>query len=526
MQYILFKLVLKMKMLESEDYKVVIIGAGNGGLVAAARLALAGIKVLLIEQHNSPGGFASSFVRGRFEFETSLHELADYGSVTNPGGIRVLFEKLGVDAEFLEIPEAYRIITKDLDVIMPFGIENFLNEIEKQVPGCRESVENFFKIAEDISNAFTYIGNSRGNPDEKVLINEHSNFLKTASYSALEVEEALSIPKKARDILNAYWAYLGLPMSRINFTLFAAMVNTYIKRGAYIPKYRSTEFTLALDKRIRELGGDIMYNTRVEKILVENGKVVGLETSNGDKINTNYVISNASQTLVYNKLIHPKSEVPEIAYKEVNSRIHGLSAFVVYLGLDASAEELGITEYSYFIMDDMDTENLYDQWNELRVPKGQATVCLNAAIPDCSPSGTSIIYITTLFKPEVWKAVKPEDYVNVKNRIADGLITDFENALGISIRDHIEEIEIATPETFARYTRTYNGVIYGYEPESWDSLVPRLMMMGDHNYIKGLEFAGGFGRRCHGYSSALKDGEIAALLVLNEITVKVKVQND
>ncbi|MFX1570715.1 MAG: phytoene desaturase family protein [Promethearchaeota archaeon] len=511
---------------ESEDYKVVIIGAGNGGLVAAARLALAGIKVLLIEQHNLPGGFASSFVRGRFEFETSLHEMADFGSVSDPGGIRVLFDKLGVDAEFLEVPEAYRIITKDLDVTMPFGIENFLNAIEEQVPGCRESVENFFKIAEDISVAFAYIGSSKGNPEEKVLIKEHSNFLKTASYSSLEVEEALGIPEKARNILNAYWAYLGLPISRINFTLFAAMINTYIKRGAYIPRYRSTEFTVALDKRIRELGGEIMYNTRVEKILVENGKVIGLETSNGDKIKTNYVISNASQTLVYNKLIHPKSEVPEIAYKEVNSRIHGLSAFVVYLGLDASAEELGLNEYSYFIMDDMNTENLYNQWNELRVPKGQATVCLNVAIPDCSPPGTSILYFTTLFKPEVWKDVKPEDYVDVKNRIANGLITDFENALGISIREHIEEIEVATPETFARYTRTYNGIIYGYEPESWDSLVPRLMMMGDHNYIKGLEFAGGFGRRCHGYSSALKDGEIAALLVLNELSVKVRVQND
>jgi phytoene dehydrogenase-like protein len=511
---------------ENEHYKVIIIGAGNGGLVAAARLALAGIKVLLIEQHNLPGGFASSFVRGRFEFETSLHEMADFGSVSNPGAIRFLFNKLGVDAEFLEVPEAYRIISKDLDVIMPFGIENFLNEIEKQVPGCRESVENFFKLGEDISAAFAYIGKSRGNPDQKVLIKDYSNFLKTASYSALKVEEALGIPKKARDILNAYWAYLGLPISRINFTIFVAMINTYIKRGAYIPKYRSTEFTVALDKRIRELGGEIMYNTRVEKILVENGKVIGVETSNGDKIKTNYIISNASQTLVYNNLIYPKSEVPEIAYKEVNSRIHGLSAFVVYLGLDTSAEELGINEYSYFIMDDMDTANLYDQWNELGVPKGQATVCLNVAIPDCSPPGTSILYITTLFKPEAWKDVKPEDYVEVKNRIADGLITDFENALGISIREHIEEIEIASPETFARFTRSYNGIIYGYEPESWDSLVPRLMMMGDHNYIKGLEFAGGFGRRCHGYSSALKDGEMAALLVLNELTIKVKVQND
>lgn len=509
---------------QENDYTVVIIGAGNGGLAATATLANKNIKVLLIEQHNLPGGFATSFVRGRFDIEASLHELADYGSAADPGEIKVLFEdRLKIDAEFLEVPEAYRVIAGDIDVTMPFGKERYLDAMEKEVPGSRESVKNFFQLAEDISAAFRYVGQTMGKPDEKELLKNHSNFLKTAGYSAEEVEDALGIPKKAQAILNPYWCYLGLPMNRINFTIFASMVNTYIKRSAYVPRYRSTEFTLALDKRIRELGGDIMYNTRVEKILVKDGKVIGVETSNGEIFKTNYVISNASQTLVYNKLIHPKSEVPEIGYKEVNARIHGMSAFVVYLGLDASAEELGINEYSYFIMDDMDTEKLYNQWYELGVPKGQATLCINVVIPDASPPGTSIISMTTLFHPDAWKDVKPEDYFRIKNEIAEGLITDFEKATGISIREHIEEIEVATPVTFARYTKAYDGIIYGYELDSWDSLVPRLMMMNDHNYIEGLEFAGGFGRRGHGYSSALKDGEMAALFVLQKLLVKVGV---
>ena len=140
--------------------------------------------------------------------------------------------------------------------------------------------------------------------------------------------------------------------------------------------------------------------------------------------------------------------------------------------------------------------------------------------------GTSIVSITTLSHPDAWKDVKPEEYYEVKNRIADGLITDLEKAIGVSIRDHIEEIEVATPITFARYTRTYKGIFYGYEPESWDSVVPRLMMMNDHYYIKGLEFAGGFGRQCHGYSSSLNDGELAALLVLNKLQVRVRSKVD
>jgi len=509
----------------SETYDCVVVGAGNGGLIAAAQVAMKGAKVLLLEQHNLPGGFASSFVRGRFEFETSLHELYDYGPLSNKGGIRVLFEdRLNLESEFIRVPEAYRLILtdpgEDINIVLPFGIEEYLDTIEKEVPGSRESVKKFFDLAKEIDDATTYIGKTKGNPEQEVLLKEHSNFLKTAGYSVDDIQDSLNMPDKARKILNAYWVYLGLPTSRVNFTIFASMVYGYILKGAYIPKNRSHEYTTALDKKIREFGGKIEYNTKVERIIVENGKVVGIETSKGKKIKTNYVISNASPTLVYNKLIYPKSEVPEIAYKEINARRHGVSTFVVYMGLNATAEELGLEDYSYFINKSMDTDELYSLLNELKAPDVQATICLNKAIPDCSPPGTCIMSITTAFLPGVWDNVKPEEYVNLKNRIAEDLINKFEKATGIKVKDHIEEIEIATPETLARFTGTFNGVVYGYEPDSWDSFIPRLMAMNDEKHIEGLEFCGGFGRRCHGYSSSLKDGETAGLLTLQSMIKK------
>jgi phytoene dehydrogenase-like protein len=505
-----------------KQYDCVVIGAGNGGLAAAARLAVAGKRVLLLEQHNIPGGFASSFRRGRFEFEVSLHQFADIGSPSNSGSVREFFEdELGIYLDWVEVPEAFRLILTDpeeaLDITMPYGVDAFVDALEKAVPGSRPSVTKYLALCQEVLDGLAYVGQSRGNPDRKLLLTQHTNFLKTAPYTADQVAEALKIPEQARKILHAEWSFIGTPTNRTNFTIYGGMLIKFIKFGAWIPRQRSHEIALAFDARIRELGGEIQYNTRVEEILVEDGKVTGVLTSNGDRIATEYVVSNASPTLVYNQLIQPKSEVPTIALQGCNARLHGLSGFVVYLGLDASPEELGLGEYSYFIYRNMNSDASYASFKTLDTPEVQAAVCLNNAIPDCSPPGTSIVFMTTLYRPEVWHNVKPQEYFDLKNKIALDLISDFEEATGASLRDHIEEFEVATPQTFARYTGSHDGGIYGYEPEPWDSLLPRMMMLTEDQHIGGLQFSGGSAFRCHGYSSSFLSGQVGALLTVREM---------
>ena len=74
---------------------LVVIGAGNAGLTAAATAQRGGLRTLLVERHNVPGGCATSFRRGRFEFEVALHQLSGVGYEDQPFGLRSPEDRLG-----------------------------------------------------------------------------------------------------------------------------------------------------------------------------------------------------------------------------------------------------------------------------------------------------------------------------------------------------------------------------------------------------------------------------------------------
>ncbi len=493
-----------------KQYDAVVIGAGNGGLVAAIRLLQGGAKTLLVEKHNLPGGFATSFKRGRFEFEASLHELNDFGTKDNSGDVRDLFDSLGVTdkIEWLQIPEAYRVFSREekIDATMPFGKQAFIDKMEHYVPGSRPSMEKFFELAEEIRAAQAYSNSVNGKTDQKIMLSKYANFVRCGSYSVNEVLDSLKMPKKAKDILNAYWCYLGAHCDDLSFIHYASMVIRYITRGAAMPKMRSHEISLAMVERIRELGGDVWFNTEAVKIFTgDDYGVEGVLLSNGEHIETRHVIANCAPHIVYGKMI---DKVPVQVIKETNARKLAGRGFTMFLGLNKSADELGIENHNYFLYDTMDTAKQYEIMKKIDTNCVQATVCLNRAYPECSPEGTCMMYFTTLYMSDDWGNVKPEDYFRVKDKVANMMIDRFEQDTGAKIRDAIEEISVATPMTYARYCGHPEGGIYGYESQYWDGLTPRLLMMAEDHKTRGLRFAGGFSMRLSGYSSAYFSGDI------------------
>ena len=515
-----------------KQYDVIVIGAGNGGLAAAATCAKAGLSTLLLERHNIPGGSASSFVRGRFEFEPSLHELSGIGTPEEPGMVEEMFNRLGAEVDWCKHESTFRLIVPakegdadafvnedgvrvSVDARMPVGFEAFSRKLDELVPGSYESAMKAFDLAEKMYKAFDALGDGDNMGGIFKALKYMPDVMRMVSHTLQEGLDALGMPKKAQDIFNTYWCYMGVPASKFDFCYYMAMLHGYIKNGTGIPKLRSHEMSLAIDKVIRDNGGDIWYNSEVTKCIMKDGKPAGVVVNGSKEVYGKRFICNASPNFVWNDLFD-KKDIPQKQLQMTNARDVAVSLTTVYLGMNRTKEELGITDYSVFIAPDSDSDKQYAACHDFF--SGYCIInCLNEIIPDCTPKGTSQLFLTTMTFGDVMKDVKPQDYKKFKTKVAKDMIETCEKALNISIMPYIEEIEIALPPTFSRYLNTPHGTPYGYMLNMWDSMIPRtVQFIGDQPFENFL-FCGASQERGDGYGCAYHTGEKAAKLTIKAL---------
>jgi len=503
-------------------YDVVVIGAGNGGIAAACKMQKEGKKTLLIEKHNLPGGCATSFKRGRFEFDASLHELCDFGTAEDPGDTRkLLVDQFGLDIEWCRVPDVFRVIGRGarcgemIDVALPAGRQEFFDAMVRYVPESREAMTRFYELMDEVIAALAYINASNGKTDSGYMKEHFPNFLKTAANPVNKVLRALNFPDKTCDILETYWGYIGVDADRLSFTHYMAMVQKYVTRYPYFPKLTSHGLSLALIKRFQEMGGEIWYNTTATEILFDGDAACGVRTTQGDLF-AGYVLCNINPNIVYANMI-PADRIPERELRLANARTLAMQLFVVYLGLNRSAEELGIRDYTIFLPDTTDSAKLYQSLSTIEGNDYAIMLCPSVVNPDESPKGTCILTLSSAFIGDAWKDVTSADYQRVKQAHAKRLIETVERKTGLVFHDCIEEIEIATPCTFARYLGAPNGTPYGYETNEWDSMMARLMMLGSDYPIRHFRFVGASGPKGDGYSSAYGCGELIARLALKDM---------
>lgn len=507
-----------------DSYDVVVIGGALAGLASALTLAKKGKKVLVLEQHNLPGGVATSFVRGDVEIEGTLHEMMSIGPKECPLKIRNFFDEMGVDIEWLRVPDAYRFVddVSGMNVLVHPGTHgDFETPAREIADAVDKGNEDLYKKILELLNLCHRVYNSVNvlsvtHMSKVQMLLQHPDFVKTAGYSAKEVIDTFHLPEKAVQALSAYWIYVGDTLDNLPFTIFAVLMADYLGYGSYVPKKFSHEMSLKMCERAVEMGCQVEFGQRVDKILVENGRVKGVRTALGEEIKTKYVVCSAYPDKAYTKMIEPASEVPPAALKFVNAKTVGLTCFSVVLLLDDEPENLGIKDYStFYAAKGMDLKKIFEECGTSGPYNYITSICTNLANPGCTPKGTCVYSITALPRPEGWLGVTEENYEEMKRKNTEYFIDMESKRLGVNLRDHILEIVVEAPVTISHYTGAYRGSVYGYMHTMDDHIVARLQMSESENYIHGLSFAGAHQISGDGMGPAVTNGRKGAKIILD-----------
>jgi phytoene dehydrogenase-like protein len=492
------------------DFEAIVIGAGNAGLTAAVTLAKSGVRTLLLEQHNVPGGAATSFIRGRFEFEVALHQLSGLGTVDNPGPLRGMFAKMGIldKLEFVEEHDIYRTwVPGRLDITLPADRQGVIETLTAHFPQEAEGIKRFFGVTYQLVQDL-FKGLAGRDPDFGVeKYPAYCNYALRDSESVMN--EFLKDPLLKLAIAS-YWGYVGQPPKTLSFLDLALLLFLYIEYKPYHLKGGSQALSQALLDSFHEAGGTARFSCGARQIKVDNGQVRAVVTDNGDEIETPCVISNASLPTTYLDMIGPDHLPPE-ALAELKPRSVGPSAITAYCGLDCNPEDIGIEVSTTFTSLTGNVDTMGGSQHSFAPPDGVMMTCYDVADPEFSPEGCCHVSLICLSYADHWLALPPESYHETKYR-QGALMVDFANSLHPGFKDALEEVEIATPLTHMNYLKTPGGSIYGFDQMAKDTS----MFVSHRPLIKGLYNAGAW-VGTGGFQPTLQSGVSAAKKVIKSM---------
>jgi phytoene dehydrogenase-like protein len=504
------------------NYDAIVIGAGLGGLSAATMLAHNGLGVLLLERHNVPGGYATSFVRGRYEFEIALHELSGVGPPEHRGAVYRYLESLGIadKVEFLQVPNLYRAVFPDgtpdraegLDVTLPVGREAFETRLVQTFPHEAQGIRRFLKRVFDFGRDFSQVVRRRGQVNPATLPFRYPHFFRYLPTTWGHVLNRDVRDPWARAVLSQYWGYVGLPPSKISFVYFASTLAAYVNRGAAFPKGRSQALSNAFLTTFEERGGEARMNCGVQRITTTDGRVTGVVTDEEEEIAAKWIVSNVDPITTCRDLIG-RDKIPPGFFTGLQSSEVAASTVNVYLGVACPPERLGLAEHETFVNSGYDFDRHYEGMKLVAPPEAIVVTCYNAVYPDISPPGTSIVVLTALAYGEPWYQVPPSEYVATKNHIADAMI-DTAEKVAPGLRQHAEVVEVSTPLTNMRFAGTMGGSIYGFSQPPRDNMVWR---MGHRGPLEGLYFVGAWTQPGGGFEPCLMSGQMAGGAILRKI---------
>ncbi len=520
------------KVLENSNFDVIVIGAGIGGLTAAATLAQRGKKVLILDMHYELGGCATVFHRkGKsYEFDVGLHYIGDCGK---DGLIPRILRGSGIqydEINFLEQdPDGFDTLCfDDYRFTIPRGFNRFKDKLLAEFPRESKGINRYFKYLQQV---WDFMG-IHSNPISALWVLPKSLLL--ARYANATVKEFLDTctnDKKLRAILTGQLGVYHQPPSKATMAGHAGVTNHFLQ-GSFYPSGGGQVFSNKLGESIKRNGGKILLRSKVSKIIVDKKKVTGVEFENKNLgkclVTSDYVIANSDIKHTLLEMIDSQYLSRKVIEKTKNYEMSPAMG-IVYLGIDLDLKALGHKNTNYRIYPSYNYEVAYNEIFNEKFPKAPHVFIGNATLKDpnntnLAPRGINNLQLMSVVpsSPEAWGLTEEEvkdgsyrhnsKYLEKKEWYAKQLIKASESVIpGIS--EHIVYQEVSTPFSVSRFIGSSGGTSYGiaFTPEQFLHRRP-----GTKTEIKGLFLCGASTRTGHGIFGAMTGGVEAASAVLGK----------
>jgi prolycopene isomerase len=468
----------------SSSYDAIVIGSGIGGLVTATQLAAKGMKVVVLERYLIPGGSAGYFEREGYRFDVGASMIFGFGA---EGTTNLLTRALAaVDQSIETVPDPCQIhyhLPNDLEIKVHRDYEQFLAELGDRFPQEKTGIRKFYDECWAVFNClnvmellsleeFRYLF--------RIFFQRPWACLGLVKYLPQNVGDVarrhISDPELLKFIDMECYCWSVVPAEQTPMINAGMVFSDRHYGGINYPKGGVGQIAQKLATGLTEHGGEIRYKARVNKILIEGDRAVGVTLATGETLRAQRVISNATRWDTFEKLLPPE-KLPAREQRWQSRYQKSPSFLSVHLGVKAAALPPG-TECHHILLED---------WAQMEDPEGTIFVSIPTLLdPSLAPPDRHIVHTFTPSWIDDWQNLSQSDYEAKKTAAAQRLITRLETIFP-GLGDQVDYLEIGTARTHRRFLGREDGT---YGPIPRRKLPGLLTMPFNRTAIPGLYCVG------------------------------------